>query len=158
MKTMRAVLGFVVVAGLAACAGEIRDETVNLPNAAITLSTTADIDRIRPGQLVPMTVDIDSITLVEPAVAPPPEHVADAAYLVFTLDDESSTPLLVTAETEVDVEIPPSTTAGPHRVICRVHAHDGMPTDTAAELDINVEITNANVATTAPAPAPAPVY
>jgi len=54
-----------------------------------------------PAQTVPINVTVQNVYLIEPSATPPPEHVSDAGHLVFTLDDESTTPLLVTAQTSV---------------------------------------------------------
>jgi hypothetical protein len=126
--------------GLSAC--NIHDNTVtaNIPNATLNVTTTADVQDVMPMQAVPMMVDVKNVTLVDPAVTPPPAQMADAAHLVFTLDDESTPPLLVTAQTNVSVTIPAETKAGPHKVICRVHKHDGTPTDTKFELAITVKV------------------
>jgi hypothetical protein len=126
--------------GLSACNIHDNTATVNIPDATVNLTTTADKEDIMPMQAVPMVVDVKNVTLVDPAATPTPAQMADASHLVFTLDDESSPPLLVTAETNVSVTIPATTKAGPHKVICRVHKHDGTPTSTMVELDIMVKV------------------
>lgn len=167
MKLARAVvggvLGLVLTSGLVACTdGDIIDGTVQFPDAMLALTTTADARQVRPGQSFPLTVSVQNITLVEPTVEPPLDHITDAAYLVFTLDDESSTPLLATAETDVTVTIPPSTTEGTHTIICRVFQLDGMPTAAVDELTIGVVLdappppVDTTMDTSFPSPAPAP--
>jgi hypothetical protein len=125
-------------AGLAGC--NVHDNTINIPDATLTVSTDADPQNIQPMQTVPMTVEVHNVYLVEPTATPPPEHVADAGHLEFHLDDESTPALLVTAQTNVNVTIPANTSPGHHKIICRVHKHDGTPTDTEFELDINVRV------------------
>jgi hypothetical protein len=166
MKHVRAWLGvFAVLAAssLAACTGEIEDETVAFPSPTVELSSTADRTQVRPGQRFPITIFVsDDVLLVEPGDVPPVELAADAAYLVLTLDDESSTPLLATAQTEVAVTIPPSTTEGLHTILCRVYTHQGMPTASTASMEIQVVIDVASAPddtfmdTSFPFPAPAP--
>jgi hypothetical protein len=172
MSRTRALSGLVAFAGfvaLAACSGDVEDQTLNLPSATLELTTSANLENVAAGQAIPIRVDITNITLVDPGVAPPPEHVFDAAYLAFTLDDESSTPLLVTSQTDVNVVIPPGTPEGHHAIICRVHMHDGTPTETSFELDITVRRTvsvsslpdagvsfDASTAITGPRPSPSP--
>jgi hypothetical protein len=64
----------------------------------------------------------------------------DAGHLEFHMDDETTPPLLVTAETEVQVPVPAETKAGPHKIICRLHKHDGTPTTTVFEVQITVKV------------------
>lgn len=161
MKLARAVvIGFLVAVGCTS--GDIIDNTVQFPDAMLALSTTANAQQVRPGQLFPLTVSVQNITLVEPTGEPPPELAATAAYLVFTLDDESSTPLLATAETDVVVTIPPSTTQGTHTIICRVFQLDGTPTASVDELTIGVPVDTSpppfdmTMDTSFPRPAPPP--
>ncbi len=171
MSRTRALVGLVALVALAACGHDIQDVTVQLPNAILELTSSADLHNVTVAQPLPVMVDASNVYLVDPGVAPPPEHVADAAHLVFTLDDESSTPLLVTSQTSVDLLLPPGTPDGRHKIICRVHAHDGTPTETTSELDITVRTTVASIfdagvsadastaiATPAPPPSPTPVY
>src|SRR5258708_811303 len=139
MNISRTSLGFLALAaGALAC--NVHDNTINIPNAMLNVTTDVDVDNVEAGQSVPMTVSVQNVFLVEPAATPPPEHVNDAGHLEFHLDDESTPAILVTAQTSVMVKIPAETKAGHHKVICRVHKHDGTPTDTKFELDINVKV------------------
>jgi hypothetical protein len=137
MKIPLLALSTVVVAGLGC---EVHDNTINIPNATLNVEASADVDvnNVEPSQSVPMMVVVHNVTLVEPSATPPPEHVADAGHLEFHLDDEATPPLLVTAQTNVVVKIPAETKPGKHKIICRVHKHDGTPTDTKVEVAINV--------------------
>jgi hypothetical protein len=137
------VAAVLVAAAIAVVAGmgcDVHDNTINVPNATLNVMTDVDVDNVAPEESVPMMVTVQNVYLVEPSVTPPPEHVVDAGHLEFHLDDEATPPLLVTAQTNVMVKIPKETKAGHHKVICRVHKHDGTPTDTKFELDINVKV------------------
>lgn len=138
MLTRLASLAFVSLgACLIGC--EVHDNTINIPDATLNVETDVDAQNVEPMQAVPMTVQVQNVYLIEPAATPPPEHVVDAGHLEFYLDDESTPPLLVTAQTNVAVTIPANTSPGKHKIICRVHKHDGARTDTKFELDITVK-------------------
>jgi hypothetical protein len=115
--------------------------TANIPNATLTVTADTDVNTIMPSQSVPMTVTVTNVTLVEPTATPPAGHEDDAGHLEFHLDDETTPPLLVTAQTQVQVPIPADTKAGPHKIICRLHKHDGEATTTKFEVDITVKVT-----------------
>jgi len=140
MRTTRAFLGILSAAVLGGCTANIHDNTVNIPNATLNVSTTADVDNVMPMQTVPMAVTVTNVTLIEPTATVPPEHIADAGHLVFTLDDEATPPILVTAETNVNITIPAATMEGKHKIHCRVHKHDNTPTDTHFEVEITVKV------------------
>lgn len=141
MRLMRAVLGFVVALAclnLMACAGDIIDDTTQFPGAFVSISTTVDPPDVYAGELLPVTANVEGVFLLAPAIEPPVEHRTDSGYLVYTLDDESTTPLLVTAELDVTLTIPASTTAGTHTIICRIFRSNGTPTATFDQLTIGV--------------------
>src|SRR6478609_6664216 len=131
-----------LVAGPFAC--NVHDNTINatanIPDAQLNLTADTDVSNVEPAQPVPMTVTVMNVTLVEPSAAPPPGHEMDAGHLEFHLDDETTPPLLVTAQTHVMVKIPNETPPGHHKIICRVHKHDGEATTTKVEVDINVKV------------------
>ena len=114
--------------------------TANIPNATLNVTADTDVNTVMPAQSLPMTVTVTNVTLVEPTATPPAGHEMDAGHLEFHLDDETTPPLLVTAQTQVQVPIPADTKAGPHKVICRVHKHDGTPTTTEFEVEITVKV------------------
>jgi len=114
--------------------------TANIPNATLNVTADTDVDTIMPSQSVPMTVMVTNVTLVEPTATPPAGHEDDAGHLEFHLDDETTPPLLVTAQTQVQVPIPADAKAGHHKIICRLHKHDGEPTVTRFEVDITVMV------------------
>jgi hypothetical protein len=142
MNKTRLTIGIgsiMTVAYLGACTANIHDNTVNIPDATLQFDTDVDVENVMPDQTVLVAVDVKNVYLIEPGTTPPPEHVIDAGHLVFTLDDEANPPLLVTAQTNVEITIPADTMPGKHKVICRVHKHDNTPTDTKFELEINVK-------------------
>lgn len=128
---------------VAACSANIHDNmiTANIPNATVNLTTDADVNNVMPDQMVPLVVAVQNVYLVEPSVTPPAEHVADAGHVQIYLDDVATPPLVVTAQVAVAVTIPTNTPAGPHKLVCRVHKHDGTPTSTKFEINITVKVT-----------------
>ena len=133
---------FALAAGPLAC--NVHDNTINatanIPNATLNVTADTDVSAVMPSQSVPMTVMVTNVTLVEPTATPPAGHDMDAGHFEFHLDDETTPALLVTAQTQVQVPIPPETKAGPHKIICRLHKHDGTPTVTKFEVDITVKV------------------
>ena len=114
--------------------------TANIPNATLNVTADTDVNTIMPSQSVPMTVTVTNVTLVEPTATPPAGHEMDAGHFEFHIDDETTPAVLVTAQTQVQVPIPADTKAGPHKIICRLHKHDGEPTVTKFEININVMV------------------
>jgi uncharacterized membrane protein YgcG len=114
--------------------------TANIPNATLNVTADTDVNTIMPSQSVPMTVMVTNVTLVDPSAMPPAGHEMDAGHLEFHLDDETTPALLVTAQTQVEVPIPADTKAGPHKIKCRLHKHDGEPTVTEFEVNITVMV------------------
>lgn len=129
------LLSFAVPA--ASCSGTAEIDI----NARITVTTSVDVNNVRAGQAVPMTVQVTNITLVEPTATPPPGQEANAGHLRVYLDDTDDDELLITAQTSFSVTIPANTSPGAHRIICRVHRHDGAPTTTTFQLNIVVRAT-----------------
>jgi hypothetical protein len=133
---------FALAVGPFAC--NVHDNTLNataiIPNATLNVTADTDINNVMPSQGVPMTVTVTNVTLVEPTATPPAGHEMDAGHLEFHLDDESTPALLVTAQTQVEVPIPADTKAGPHKIKCRLHKHDGEPTVTEFEVNITVMV------------------
>lgn len=129
-----------VVAGCTATAN-IHDNTVNIPDATVNFKTDADLDNVAPDQTIPMVVTVQNVFLVDPATPPPADHVDDAGHFQIYLDDVNTPPIVVTAKVDVEVKIPPQTPPGKHKLICRVHHHDGRPTDTKVEVSITVKVT-----------------
>jgi hypothetical protein len=123
------------LAGAMAC--NVHDNTINIPNATINATADANASNVAPSQQVAITVTAQNVYLVDPMATPPPDHVQDAGHFQIYLDDTDTQPLLITAQTNFSVTIPPGTKPGPHNLICRFHKHDGTPTST----EVNVAIT-----------------
>ena len=134
----------VACGGLAACTANIHDNVVNIPDATVNATTNVDVDNVTPEQMVPMAVEVKHVYLIDPSMTPPADHVSDAGHLQVYLDDTSNPPLLVTAQTNIMVKIPKEAKSGHHKLICRVHKHDGAPTSTQFELSITVKVTVTN--------------
>jgi hypothetical protein len=117
---------------------DVHDNNANIDDAAIELETDVDVDAVEPSSSVSVTVSAESVFLVEPDSEPPPDRVNVAGHFRFYLDSTSSEPLLITASKSVSVPIPANATPGDHKLICRVHKHDGTPTDATFELDIKI--------------------
>ena len=135
---------------------EIHDNNVTIPNAMVNFTTAADVNNVVPDQTVPVAVTVQNVYLVDPNETPPAEHVADAGHLQIYLDDVSTPPLVITAQVNVDIKIPAQTKAGGHKLICRVHKHDGTPTSTKVEISITVKVTVGPVGTDAGSVDPGP--
>ena len=123
----------------------IHDNTVNIPDAMVNFTTDADVSNVMPEQMIPIVVAVQNVYPVEPSATPPAEHVADAGHVQIDLDDVATPPLVVTAQVNVNVTIPAQTPAGNHKLIRRVHHHDGTPTDTKFEVSITVKVTTGAV-------------
>jgi hypothetical protein len=151
MRAMLVSTGLLALgAGLVAC--NVHDNTINatanIPNASLSVTADTDVDNVMPAQPLHMTVSVQNVYLVEPTAPVPPEHEMDAGHLEFHLDDETTAALLVTAQTMVQVPIPAETKPGKHKVICRVHKHDGEATETKFEVDITVKASVTTTTTT----------
>lgn len=135
-------LGIVALAaGLGLAPGcNIHDNTINIPNAMIKATTDASATNVMPAATVPIAVTVQNVYLIDPGMTPPPEHVNDAGHLIVYLDEVDTMPLLITAQTNFNVTIPPATKPGPHKLICRFHKHDGTPTTTKVEVAITVAV------------------
>jgi hypothetical protein len=133
-----------VATSMALCFGaacNIHDNTINIPNATINATTDIDAQNVQPAAMVPIAVTVQNVYLIDQAATPPPEHVNDAGHIQVYMDDVDTMPLLITAMANFNVTIPPATKAGPHKLICRFHKHDGTPTTTKVEVAINVSAT-----------------
>lgn len=118
---------------------DIHDNEVNIDDANVELETSADVDNVEAGSAVPCTVKADNVVLVEPNETPAPEEAEAAGHFEFYLDTTDSPAILVTAQTEVDIQIPESTEPGDHKIICVLKKHDGTPTEVESEIDIKVK-------------------
>jgi hypothetical protein len=132
----------VAIAAAASCTSNINGD-INIPNATVNVTTSAevDIDNVMPDQTIPVMLTVTNVYLVDPMATPPPEPPQEPGHVRIYLDDVSTPPLVITAEVNVNVKIPAETKAGRHKLICRVHKHDGTPTSTKQEIDITVKVT-----------------
>jgi hypothetical protein len=124
----------------AACTANIHDNTVDV-NAQLDfkVDSTVNVNQIKPGDSVSVQMSATGVVLVDPNTQPQAADVNSAAYFkIFLDDDDSDTPLVVTAQTSVSVKIPAATPPGPHKLICHLFKHDGTPTNTEQDIDINV--------------------
>ena len=121
---------------LTACNFDLKG-SADFADSKVTVSQDDDSD-VPQGQTVAVTLTAENFFLWPPDEAPPPEHVADAGHFQIYLDDFDSEPLVVTANTSVEVTIPPDTEVGDHKLKCRVHKHDGEATNTSVDVDIFV--------------------
>ncbi|MBL8717654.1 MAG: hypothetical protein JNL79_16835 [Myxococcales bacterium] len=125
---------------MGACTADIHDNTINIPDAKVTFNTDVDSTTIAPGQAVPITLTAENVYLIEPSETPPAAHASDAGHFQIYLDDVGSTALAITAKVKTTVTVPANTKAGPHKLICRVHKHNGESTTTIVEVNITVVI------------------
>lgn len=119
---------------------DIHDNTINIDDARLEFGTTANVDDIRPGQAIPITITAENVFLVEPGAAPPAAQAEAAGHFRVYLDDLGSTAILITAAKTFTVTIPEGTLEGPHKIHCRIHKHDGTATTATFELSITVKI------------------
>jgi hypothetical protein len=126
-------------AALPACSANIHDNTVNV-NAQISITSNSDLNDVRPGSTVSVSINASSVFPVAPDQTPPPEHVNDAVFFKFFIDDDSSDSdaVLVTASLSASVQIKSDIQPGHHKLICRMFKHDNTPTTTTSSLDFTV--------------------
>ena len=117
---------------------DVHDNTANIDDAAIEFSADVDVDAVKPSDSVSVTVTAENVFLIEPDQEPPPDRVEVAGHFQFYLDTTSSEPLLITASKTASVPIPATATPGDHKLICRVHKHDGTPTSATFEISIKI--------------------
>ena len=140
--TTMMLLGALVGGASIGCTADVHDNELNtnisLDDATVSFDTDVDVDQVQQGESLPIQIKVDGAFLIEPSETPPPDKVDIAAHLQFYLDDVDSEALLITAQTSVQFTVPASTPEGDHKVICRLHHHDGTPTDVKFELSIKV--------------------
>jgi hypothetical protein len=121
------------------CTANVHDNTLTVDHPTVTFDTSVDVQSITAGEDVPMTLHAANVFLCDPKTTPPPAHTTDAGHFQIYLDETGGDPILITAETQVNVKIPVATPPGPHKLICRVHHHDGTPTEGSFEMNITVK-------------------
>ena len=129
------VVGF----GGAACTANIHDNTLTVDHPNVNFDTDVDVQSITAGQAIPVKLSADHVFLCDPNTPPPAEHKDDAGHFQIYLDETGGDPIVITAQASVNVTIPAATPPGPHKLICRVHHHDGTPTEGSKEIAITVK-------------------
>jgi hypothetical protein len=97
-----------------------------------------DAGRVRPGQEIPATIDVENVYLILPEETPPADQAESAGHIQVYLDDLDRDPVLITASTQVTLSVPATIEPGDHKFICRVHKHDRTPTDAKVEIEFTV--------------------
>lgn len=115
--------------------------TVNIKDPRVTFNTTANVDEINVDESVPFTTGATNVYLVEPNETPPADQAANAGHFRVYLDDVNTVAILITAKTNIEVKVPAGTKPGKHKLICRVHKHDGTATTAIYEITITVKAT-----------------
>jgi hypothetical protein len=149
MKTNLVRLAFISVCAVApfACTADIHDNTAdihdneaNIDDAQVEMETDANVEEVKPSQVVQLQINAQDVFLIDPSETPPSDRVEVAGHFRIYFDNMSSEPILITAEKNVSVTLPATATAGDHKLICRVHKHDGTPTEATFELDLKVVV------------------
>jgi hypothetical protein len=149
MKTNLVRLAIVSVCAIAplACTADIHDNTADIhdndadiDDAAVEMDTDDDVDAVQPSQAIHLNIVAEDVYLIDPSETPPSDRVEVAGHFRIYFDSMSSEPILITAEKNVTVTLPANATEGDHKLICRVHKHDGTPTDATSELDLKVSV------------------
>lgn len=131
--------------GMLGCTADIHDNTLDvhdnnatIDDAAVEFDTDVDVDNVQANAGVRVNLVAENVFLIDPGSEPPPDRVMVSGHFRFYLDNTSGEPLLITASKSVDVPIPASVAAGNHKLICRIHKHDGTATEAIFEIDITV--------------------
>ena len=130
-----------LLAAAPACTANVHDNTINITDPKVSFDTGVNNGDVKPDQDLPMTVTATNVYLVDPKATPPADHVSDAGHLQFYFDSVDSAPIMITAQVKVTVRVPTAATKGPHKMICRIHKHDGTPTAAIFEVNITVNVT-----------------
>jgi hypothetical protein len=125
------------IGSFAACTANVHDNTVNAQADLDFQAEVSDQD-VKPGDSVAVNMNATGVVLVDPNDQPKAEDEDKACFFKIFMDDEDSEPLIVTAQTHVQVTIPQQAEKGKHHLICRLFKHDDTPTDVEQSIDINV--------------------
>jgi len=134
--TIAILAGVASICNLSACTADVHGNTINI-DAQLTFQTDVSQD-VPPGGSVPVTMNATGVVLVEPNAQPAAADVDKACFFKVFMDDENSEPLLVTAQTHVQIKISEKATAGKHQLICRLFKHDGTATNVKQTVTVNV--------------------
>lgn len=149
-KDSLAALALVTAAllGPAACTAnihdntaDIHDNTINVDNAKVSFSVDEDVDNVKVEDSISVKANVEDVILMEPSAKPASDQVKGAGHLRFYLDDYNSTAILVTGKANATLKLPTGTNEGKHKILCRVHKHDGTPTKATFEITITIVIT-----------------
>lgn len=142
-----AFVGLCVSGAPLACTADIHDNTAdvhdnnaNINDAEVEMTTDVDMDNVHPAESVKLEIVAQDVFLIDPSETPPSDRVEVAGHFQIYLDSTSGQPLLITAQESVSVTLPADVAAGDHKLICRVHKHDGTPTSATSEIDIKVNV------------------
>jgi hypothetical protein len=124
---------------------DVHDNTANIEDAQVEMNTDVDVDNVQPNQTIQVQLVAQDVYLIEPDQTPPADRVEVAGHFQFYFDSLSSEPILITASKTVSITVPSEMQSGDHKLICRVHKHDGTPTEATFELDLKVTATVASV-------------
>jgi hypothetical protein len=119
---------------------DVHDNTANIDDAQVELNTAVDVDNVQPNQTIAVQVTAEDVFLIEPSQDPPADRVEVAGHFQFYFDSLNSEPVLITASKSVNITVP-GNMQGEHKLICRVHRHDGSPTEATFELNLTVTAT-----------------
>lgn len=119
---------------------DVRDNTANIEDAEVEMSTDVDVDNVQQNQSIQVQLVAQDVYLIEPSATPPADRVEVAGHFQFYFDSLSSEPVLITASKTVSITVP-SGMEGDHKLICRVHKHDGTPTEATFEIDLKITAT-----------------
>jgi uncharacterized membrane protein len=133
--------GSLVFASVPACTANIHDNTVNIPNAKVAVTSSADTANVKAGQSLPITVHVDNVALVEPGTMAPANQGMQPGHLEIHIDSDDTPAILVTAQTSFSITIPSDIKPGDHKVRCRVDKDDGTPTSAESDLSFTVKAT-----------------
>lgn len=133
----------ILIGSIAACgvwtAGCYDDESsTSVQDATLDVEIDGDMTKVMQGDRIPLHVIVDNVYLTDPAKVPPVDRSTDAGHIRVYLDDVASEPLLVTARTDLEVEIGYTVKPGEHTLKLRVYTHDGAPTSAALDIPIFV--------------------
>ena len=130
--------------GLSACTANIHDNqvegTVNI-DAKISFSAEGDLENLKPDDTVTVNAKPENVDLIEPTETPPPDRAKKAGHLRYYIDNYDDAAVLVTGKASMKMKLPSSIKPGKHKLLCRVHQHDGTPTTATYEITITIVIT-----------------
>jgi hypothetical protein len=144
MRTLRSNLNWLgaiaTLLGAACGPTTITGNTVNIEDATLDIDAEGNIDQVESGGRITVNLTAENVVLVEPSATPPPDQVDVAGHFQIYLDSLDTEPVLVTAQTRVEVTVPAQTPPGQHKLLCRLHKHDRTPTSVVVELSFTVGV------------------